>query len=207
MKILTGVLIFSGSWTNRPWKMVSTDESAEDLYPAVNDALRALNGRPATQEETPTSYRLRHDESSKMAVDYQPDQSALLTNRDGPSRLLNIGACLPRTLVALSGRKVVAEFDENGFAITADPDEEVFGVHFFGDGNICRIPEGAEHSICKMGTPECCIFLACGGSQGFTCEKHSSLGPLLLKRKFHGQIRASRVGSCEVVGREEREVA
>ena len=201
MQKLTGVLVFSGSWLNRPWTLIQPDGSKIDLYPLIDQALLALNGKPAEHKQGRESYSLMLDDSTEMIVEYKTDGVALLTKPKGFG-MSNIGAYLPGALTWLSGRKVEIEFSEKGFKIAADPTEQVFGVQFFGRGNSCRIPEGAEKSVCKVGTSDCCIFMA-AGSDGFTCEKFGSMGQHMLGRRFEGTMRASRVGNCVCTGREE----
>lgn len=201
MQHLTGVLVFSGNWLNRPWALIQDDGSKIDLYPLINKTLRKMNGKPAEQKEGRASYSITLSNSAEMVVKYETDDMAVLEKPDGLG-MSNIGAYLPSALTWLSGRKVTLDINNAGFIIAADPNEQVFGVKFFGRGNSCRIPEGAEKSVCKIGTSDCCIFAA-AGSDGFTCEKFGGIGATLLDRHFKGTMRASRVGNCALVGREE----
>ncbi len=201
MHKLTGVLVFSGSWLNRPWALIQPDGSKIDLYPLINEALLKMNGKPAEHKQDREFYSLMLVDSAEMVVKYETDGVALLEKPDGFG-MSNIGAYLPDALTWLSGRKVEVKFSDNGFKIAADPTEQVFGVQFFGRGNSCRIPEGAENSVCKVGTSDCCIFMV-AGSDGFTCEKFGSAGKHLLGRHFEGTMRAPRVGNCACTGREE----
>ena len=209
MQKLTGVLVFSGSWLNRPWALIQPDGSKVDLYPLIDQTLLALNGKLADHKQGRDSYSLMLDDAAEMVVEYKTDGVALLTKPQGFG-MSNIGAYLPGALTWLSGRKVEVEFSDKGFKIAADPTEQVFGVQFFGRGNSCRIPEGAEKSVCKVGTSDCCIFMAAGtgpgvprSGGGFTCEKFGSVGQHLLGRHFERSMRASRVGNCACTGREE----
>ncbi|QQG45964.1 MAG: hypothetical protein HYY55_03210 [Candidatus Niyogibacteria bacterium] len=202
MQKLAGILEFSGSWLNRPWALIQQDGSTIDLYPLIDEMLLKMNGKSAEHDQGRESYGLMLNDSAEMVVKYESDGVAVL-EKPGGFGMSNIGAYLPSALTWLSGRKVEIEFNDNGFKIAADPSEQVFGVKFFGRGNSCRIPEGVEDSICKVGTSDCCIFAA-AGSDGFTCEKFSgSTAEMLLNRHFKGTMRASRVGNCALVGREE----
>lgn len=201
MQTLTGMLVFSGSWLNRPWALVQPDGSKIDIYPFIDEMLLKMNGKPAEQKQDGRLYSLMLADSAEMVVDYKTDNVALLKNPEGFD-VSSIGYYIPHALTWLSGRKVEIEFSDKGFKIAADPNEQVFGVKFFGRGNSCRIPAGVERSVCKVGTPDCCIFMA-ASSDGFTCEKFGSLGPHLLSRHFERSMRASRVGNCACTGREE----
>lgn len=84
--------------------------------------------------------------------------------------------------------------------IGADSSEEVFGVYYVEPGNWCEVPAEAEHYICKVGESDCCIFLSLG-EHGFRCQKFGHLASGLLDLLAHGNIIASRIGNCEVIGR------
>lgn len=215
MQTLAGTLIYSGSWTQRPWLLKREGEDSIDLYPLIDQWFAQANGRPARQEHerAPNGYRLSLDASAELVLTYESDGAAMLVRPGGIEKALqekrsgttieNIGAYLPQALVALSGRQVIVTLDDTGLAIDADPAEQVYGVKFFGDGNDCRVPVGAERSVCKRGTPECCIFLA-AGPEGFVCQKFNRpVAEELLKRYAAGTMRAKRVGSCTLIGREE----
>lgn len=201
MQNLTGMLVFSGNWLNRPWALIQDDGSTVDLYPLINEALLKMNGKSAEQKEGRESYSITLSDSAEMVIKYESDGMAMLEKPDAFG-MSNIGAYLPSALTWLSGRKVTFDINNTGFIIAADPNEKVFGVEFFGRGNSCRIPEGAEKSVCKIGTPDCCIFMV-AGSDGFTCEKFGGMGAMLLDHHFKGTMNAPRVGNCALVGREE----
>ncbi|MEX0917753.1 MAG: hypothetical protein WDZ93_01200 [Candidatus Paceibacterota bacterium] len=201
MQKLTGVLIFSGSWIKRPWALIQPDGTQIDLYPLIDETLLKMNGKPAEHQMNSSSYSLTLVDSAEMFVRYESDKVAVL-DRPEDFGISNINAYLPTALTWLSGRNVQFEYSDSGFKIAADPTEEVFGVKFFSRGDSCRIPLGAERTVCKIGTSDCCIFMA-ASEAGLTCEKFGSAGQYLLDRHFEQSMRSSRIGSCACVGREE----
>lgn len=203
MQNVKGTLIYSGNWILRPWLLTQEDGSSIDIYPYIDEMLTARNGKPAKQMYVDSeTYRLAFDDTLDYVLDYESDGRALLRKSEGFG-IENLGSYLPMALTVFSGRVVEITIDETGLTIRADDGEKVFGVEYHKRGNSCRVPEGAEKTVCKIGTSDCCIFLA-GGPDGFACEKFSDrTSKLLLSRHFHGEMRATRVGNCRVIGREE----
>jgi hypothetical protein len=201
MNKLSWVLGFSGSWLHRPWALTQLNGSKIDLFPFIHKTLLKMDGKSAKYQQDSKSCSLMLDDSTDVVVDYKADGVVWLKKMEGFG-MSNIVVYLSEALTWLSGRRVEVDFSDKGFKITADSTEKVFGVKFLGRGNSCRIPEGAERSVCKIGTSDVCIFLV-AGSDGFTCEKFSSGGRHMLHRHFDGTTRASRVGNCACVGREE----
>ena len=120
----------------------------------------------------------------------------------------NVHVCLDEALGWLSGRLVEIEIEDGKqVKFSADASEEVFGVYFTGEGNSCKIPNGAVKAVCKIGQRDCCIFLS-AGADGFNCEKFNSpMVRMLLDRLAKGTMRASRIGNCALLGRKKREAA
>lgn len=205
MEKLEGVLIFSGAWANRPWSLTEENGREFDIFMVINMILQNANGKPVTQEYDNESYTLRLDESSEYTLRYKKDERAVLEGTD-KSGFSSVCGYMTLILTMLSGRKIKIELSDAGFKISATDSEEVHGVKYFGDGNSCRIEDGDEKAVCKIGTDDCCIFTACG-ADGFTCQKFSSWGSLFLSRHAEGTMKASRVGNCAVIGREEGTVA
>jgi hypothetical protein len=206
--MIEGRLLYMG-WFNPPWKLV-TDNGEIDLWPIIDKFLASLNGKRAKHDQKRDGYSLTADESSEFQFKYVPGKYVLLEKLKGFEmsnvHAYNVHAYLDETLIWLSGRLVKIEV-ENGKQIKfiADKSEEVLGVYFFSDGNSCEVPKGVEQTVCKIGQPDCCIFLVVGGD-GFSCEKFS--GPtarVLLDRLAKGNIRASRIGNCAILRRRERE--
>lgn len=191
---LRGRLIFSGSWLERPWALIQADGSTVDAYPSVDAMLKEIDGKPARHDFDYGSYFLMLDESSDDVVVYEPDKIAWL---EGTKKISasNIATYLEDVLARFSGRIVDFDFSERGLTVTADPAEDVFRVRWNGGSGSCVIPDGAEMTVCKVGTPEGCIFLV-GTGAGFECAKFGNLGRQLLGRRSAGKMRSTRVGSC-----------
>ncbi|MEK7514571.1 MAG: hypothetical protein AAB587_02005 [Patescibacteria group bacterium] len=200
MKILKGRIVYSGVWLSRPWDLTQDSGATIDIYPFIDEVLWKLKGKLVSQRSNGESYTLHADSKSKYRLLYEPDKLARLKLEGGIGGS-NVCAYLPEILTWLSGRKVRIEIHDTGFKIMADESEKVFGVKFFGRGNMARVPQGAEVAVCKIGQSNCCIFLM-SQADGFTCAKFSSLAQGLLHRHSNGTIRASYVGSCAIVGRE-----
>ena len=203
MKIFKGRLVYSGSWVNRPWALTQDHGLVIDIYTFIDEVLWKLNGKFVSKHTNGEFYSLRSDSKSKLRLQYEPDKLALL-KKDDKSASSNIGSYLPEILTWLSGRSVRIEVSDTGFKIMANQSEKVFGVKFFGDGNMARVPLGAEVNVCKISQPDCCIFLT-AQADGFACAKFSSLAQGLLVRHFKGTIRASRVGRCAIIGQEKKD--
>lgn len=197
---ITGRLLYTG-WLNRPWRLVPPKGDDIDLFPLVDTALTKWNGQAANHDQTRDSYALFLDGESEFDIKYTTDGNAGLWKRNGFG-FSNIIAYFDCALVWLSGRMVVIEIDDDRIHLAADPAEEVFGLHFT-HSNSCAVPDGAERTVCKISTDDTCIFLCCG-ADGFSCEKFSgSTARLLLDRHHKGEMNASRIGSCALLGRED----
>lgn len=202
MQKLKGKLQYMG-WFNLPWKLV-TDNGEIDLWPVIDNFLTSLSGKRAKHDRECDGYTLAADENSEFQFKYIPGECVLLEKPEGFG-MSNVHAYLDHALVWFSGRMVEIEVEDGKqVKFTVDKLEKVFGVYFVGDGNSCEVPGGAEQTVCKIGQHDCCIFLSVG-ADGFHCEKFS--GPtarMLLDRLAKGNIRASRIGSCAILGRKER---
>ena len=198
MQKLKGRLYYMG-WL-LPWKLVTNDGEI-DLWPVIDKFLASLNGKRADHEQTRDGYTLSADEASDFKLTYTPGECAFLEKSEGFG-LSNVNAYLSSALVGLSGRLVEIEIEDGKqIKLTADKSEEVYGVYFADRGNSCELPSGVEQTVCKIGQPDCCIFLV-AGDDDFYCEKFS--GPtarMLLDRLAKGTIRASRIGNCALIGR------
>lgn len=171
---LKGRLMYLG-WS-RPWKL-TTDEGEIDLWPTVEGLFVSLCCESARQELTTNSYELLADESSEFKFEYVPGKYPLLKGGEGWT---NIQTILDKALIFLSGRLVEIEIEYGEkLKIAADPSENVFGV-YFSDNNSCKVPKGAEQTICKIERPDCCIFLSFIlsrdrlGDNVYCCEKFNS---------------------------------
>lgn len=204
MQKIRGRLHYLG-WFNLPWKVL-TSKGEIDLWPLVDKFLVSLNSKNAEHEIKHDGYVLKKDRKSVFQFKYVPGESVILEKIAGFG-MSNVHAHFDNALVWLSGRLVeIKIMDGREIKITADKSEKVFGVYFY-DGNSCKVPDGAEKTVCKIGGPDCCAFLALDRN-GFSCEKFS--GPtarIILNRLAKGQMNATRIGNCEVLGRKEMPTA
>lgn len=203
MQKFKGRLLYMG-WFNLPWKLVM-DEGEIDLWPIMDKFLTSLNGKRGNHEQARDGYTLSADESSEFQFKYVPGEYVLLEKPEG-FEMFNVHAYLDTALGWLSGRLVEIEIEDGEqMKFTADASEEVFGVYFVGNGNSCEVPRGVEKTICKAWQHDCCIFLSMD-ARGFSCEKFNSpMARMLLDRLAKGNIRASRIGNCALLGRKEYE--
>jgi len=202
MQKFKGRLLYTG-WFNLPWRLVMNDGEEIDILPVINDSLISLNGKRVSYQKTLDSYTLFADVASEFQFKYTPEEYAILLEKKSNGLFINVKAYLDNVLVWLSGRLVEIEIEEDKqIKFFADASEQVFGV-YFTDNNSCKVPNGAENTICKAGQPDCCIFLS-ASSGGFHCEKfNSSIARALLDRLANGNINASRIGNCAILGRKE----
>ena len=207
MQKLNGKLLYMG-WFNLPWKLV-TDDGEIDLWPVIDKFLTSLNGKRANHKRERDGYMLAANDASEFAFKYIPGKYVLLEKPEGFG-MSNVHAYLDEALGWLSGRMVDIEIEDGKqIKFAADKSEEVYGVYFVGDGNSCEVPSGIEQTVCKIGQRDCCIFLSLSaGAGGFSCEKFNGpMARILLDRLAKGNMRASRIGNCALIGRREREVA
>lgn len=203
MTELKGRFFYTG-WLNRPWRLV--DEEAKehkeiDLHPLIADALIKWDGQRMSHENSHNGYSLWLDPKSEYNLVNGEDDFVIL---DKPAQFgfSNVVAYMETGFHFANGRLVIVTIDDDGFQIEADPAEEVLGLYFTHD-NSCDVPAAAEHSVCKAGTRDCCIFLTMGPS-GFQCEKFSSgTARHLLDRYAKGEMNATRIGNCKLLGRAE----
>ena len=198
MRKIKGRLLYKG-WFNRPWVLVSGGKET-DLWPVVEKFFTKLNGKNAWFEYAPTGYSLFAEANSDYRFDYESDVRVTL-QKIGSFGLTNVYWYLDNVLTGLSGRLVEVSIAGKKLSIVADRTEKVPGL-YYTDGNSCRVPEGMEQTVCKIGQPDCCVFLVMGGS-GYFCEKFGSNAGLLLDRLAKGTIGAQRIGNCAVIGRKD----
>ena len=209
MQKLKGRLLFMG-WFNRPWKLVTDAGEEIDLYPIFHNFLLSINNKRVSQKEEREGYTLCADEKSVYKFEYYPEEEPVLILKHATDKwggVSNIGFYLEHTLSWLSGRKVEIEI-EDGKSINyfADKTEEVLGLYFV-HGNTCKVPEGVEKTVCKVNQKDCCIFLTMS-PDGFECEKfYDHLARQLLDRLAKGQMRATRIGNCAILGRKEQKTS
>ena len=201
MERFKGKLLFMG-WFNLPWTLL-TDNGKIDLWPIVEQFFISINGKRAEHSQTLDCYFLFTDKNSELQFQYSPDKYIVLEKLEGIG-MSNIHAYLEKNLIWLSGRKIKVNIAKGKqIAFSADKDETVYGVYFSGNGNSCKIPNDVEQKICKIGQPDCCVFLSFG-TTGFHCEKFNGpIARMLLERLAKRTIRASRIGNCAILGRKE----
>jgi hypothetical protein len=198
MKILKGKLKFISLF-----EPIMLDEI--DLREYYFKLFEKLNGEKSKMDYSMNSIEISADENSDKVIKYENDKNdilILLNNADGSFGMSNIGAYLPDILQRLNGMKVIASITDNSIKITNDPKEKVFGIYYTRN-NCCKIPNDKINTVCKIGQEDCCIFI-CAGSDGFECLKFDSPSArMLLDRYSKKDMRASRIGNCKILGRNE----
>ncbi|MBU6370798.1 MAG: hypothetical protein KGH93_03070 [Patescibacteria group bacterium] len=200
---LNGRLEFLGLLTGCA---VSTEKGKTDLMAEIESLLARLNGKQVSQEfKDGRGYKIFSDDTTDEKLKHESVPEYRLALLVGPTGGVNIYAYLELSLMALNGRSVNAEITDTSFEIAGDPSEKVHGVHFT-DGNSCAVSEETRESVCKMGKPGCCIFLAYS-PEGFACQKFNSpIARVILERHAEGRMRASRIGNCAILGRKEKAI-
>lgn len=127
----------------------------------------------------------------------------ILVNKDGFG-FCNLGLFASLAMQRLNGRRVSVLLDDHSIQISADPEEDVPEVRFGKErGNFGAIPEDELAARCRPGKEDCCAFLV-AGADGFSCAKFSgSVARTVLGRLADRTMRATRIGSCKLMGREE----
>lgn len=205
MELLKGKLEYLG-WLNRPWKLFNTKgiRGVTDLWPFFEEIFHALNGKEAVFDYTAKGFGLKAKASAETVLKYSPGESLTLEKKVGFG-ISNMVAYIEMALMILNGRSVIVRADakKGVIKLDADPKEKVFGL-YFTDGNSCRVPEGKENSVCKVGQADACVFSSFTAGVGFTCEKFAShTARLLLDRVDKDTIRARRIGNCALLGSKE----
>ena len=199
-EVTHGTLLFTG-WPHKPWRLSRPNGSMVDLFPPIHEKLLGFAGKRVSHDREKDNYSVRLDPSSDFELFYEEGTNPVIAAENGS--FSNLGVYLESSLMWLTGRQVIFAIDDEGFDIRADPSEDVPLVKFFGTGNSCRVLKENAKPICKIGEPDCCIFLTAGGN-GFSCEKFNDpLARMLLTRHVEGTMRASRLGNCGINGREE----
>lgn len=198
---LKGRLHYLG-WSKKPWKLVTDNSRELDLWPHVEGVLKSLNGKRAGHKKDRESYILKADETLDFRLEYKPGEAPLLIKEQGFGGF-NVCISLDRALVWLSGRLVEIEFGDGYFNIHANPSERILGVYFTGRGNSCKIPVGAENTVCKIRQgKEACIFPSFSAG-GWFCEKFSGPMASLLLDRIANRRDVRRIGNCTVLGRKD----
>ncbi|MDD4922620.1 MAG: hypothetical protein PHS30_09125 [Bacteroidales bacterium] len=162
-----------------------------------------LNGVKASMKQTMNCIEIYADDESENHLKFERDHGnkslLILLTKEPAWGFSNLAAFIPDMLQRLNGMQVIVTLTEHSIKIENDPGEKVFELKYT-DGNSCRISDDKVMEICKPGTEDCCIFLTMG--RGWSCEKfNSSMARLLLQRHAEGTMRASRIGNCKIVGR------
>ncbi len=180
------------------------DDGEIDLREHYFKLFERLNGIKSKMSYGMNNIEICSDEDSDSVIQYENDDNGILIllNKVDKFGMSNVGAYLPGILQSLNGRHVIVSIKENGISIANDPEENVLEL-YYTNSNCCKIPEGEEQKTCKIGTIDCCIF-CCAGADGFECLKFNSPSArMLLDRYSKKEMRASRIGNCAIVGRNE----
>lgn len=200
MKTLKGELQFISLW--HPIKLTS-DTGVLDLRETCWKVFTALNGCPATMENTMNSIEIHEDLESKRKMEFEmKGDGILIALTEGHIGFTNVSAYLTDMLERLNSMEVIITVGEKSIKFEHDTDQSVHELNYT-DGNSCKLTDDEIHNICKIGQgKDCCIFMS-AGSKGFMCEKFGFFGRTLLDRYSKGDMNAGRVGNCKIVGRKE----
>ncbi len=200
-QILTGRLEFLR--TDKPIKLISGSKEI-DLWNLYGMLFMRLNGKKVSLDYGMNYITIKHDEESEFLMSYENDGngiSAMLTKIEGFG-FSNLMAYLPDMFQRLNGRNVIVSIDDNEINITNDPSEIVFGL-YYTNSNSCHISDDAVKKVCKIGTKDACIFCTVGVN-GFECQKFDSyMARQILYKHSEGEMNASRIGDCSILGRKE----
>jgi hypothetical protein len=199
MIVIEGRLEYLG-W-RRPWN-IETRGNKIDLSVEFWKVASALKDTPSAMEYQRDLIGIAADPASPFNLEYNVEgEGVIISRREGFGFSSVVYHC-ESIFCALNGREVIVAIEEAGFKVFANPQEVVPSVKFYGDGNMSRIRPGDERAVCGVATGDACIFLT-ASAKGFECAKFSSFARHLLDRKAEGTIRATRIGNCRNVGREE----
>lgn len=196
---LKGKLEFISLWN--PIKLF-TQEGEIDLREHFFGVFEKLNGKPVGFEWG-NIFEIKSEPTEEYKLVYKNDGQSIgisvETDSGGASYL---DAYLPMSLQDLNARSVIVNVTDEGFKITYDPTEEVFGT-YYTDGNSCKVDNETAKKVCKITTSDTCIFCTFS-TDGFYCQKFDSYSARqLLIRYGRGQMNATRIGNCAILGRKE----
>lgn len=199
MKTLKGKLEFISFW--HPIKLITNDGEL-DLRTEYFRVFTNLNGKKTSMKEGMNDITIYADENSEYQMEFEKNDTIfMMLDKINGLGWSNINAYLPDMLQRLNSMQVIVEIDDAHIGICHDENEKVFELKYTGDGNSCKIPDDKVKEICKIGETDCCIFCAVG-RDGFSCEKFNSyMSRILLDRHSKGEMRASRIGNCKIIGR------
>ena len=183
------------------------DKVEIDLYPMLEELFKKLHGQNGEMlwpyEENLDGFVLRKNDDVNESIDF------VMTKEGGHFMLggKNLGYYIPAFLQDINARKVTIEISEDSFCIEADPTEIVLGL-YYTCSNACAIPEEEVHKVCKPGTSDTCIFLQASPAESsgicWECLKFDSYqARQLLARYAEGDMNATRIGNCQILGRKE----
>jgi len=177
-----------------------TNDGEIDLRKQYFKLFKKLNDVKSKMDCTMNSIEICADENSDKVVKYENNKDGiliLLNNADGSFGMSNIGAYLPAMLQTLNGMNIIMTINDMGIKITNDPEEKVFELYYTRN-NCCKIPDDKVKTICKIGEKDCCIFCS------VSCLKFDNPSArMLLERYSKKDMRASRIGNCKIIGRNE----
>ncbi len=202
--IITGAKTIKGRLTFFDLDTIGiiTEDGVSDFNLAglLKDFLSRNNGTSAVFKYNQDGFILKTDETSKMLLVWRENRQTTLEKEDSLS-MTNFSAYASGVFESLNARLVTVELTPASFKISFDPVEDVPGVYYGGEGNLCPIRKKDVENICGLGTGlNTCIFLI-GGTRGFECCKFSSMARDVLVRLKKGKMVAQRIGNCRILGR------
>lgn len=182
------------------WTLTHSNGTVTDIRDPIMTIIDFLNGEKAEFNYTKDSLKIERDIQSKSTLSINKHGVVIVNFFNGFS---NVTSYISRLLENFNSRYVTFSASSDFFELTVDPNEDVNAVSHT-NGNSCKIDDGKEDTVCKIGTTDCCIFLTVS-KDGFFCEKFSSIGTLMLDRYAEGMLNATRIGNCKIVRKQPAE--
>lgn len=201
-KILKGELEFISLF--KPIKLYVFKGEIEwlDLWPSFHKVFEYLDDRRATMVTEMNTFSLKHDPESEYKIKYRNNGKYMSITSNSATGMSNTAVYMSNQLERLNGRKIIATITESSILLEPDPEHKVPEI-YYTHNNSCALEAEHVKTVCKPGTLDTCIFLTLG-DQGFMCEKfNSSMAGTLLRRFSEGNMKASRIGHCDIAGRKD----
>jgi hypothetical protein len=200
MEILNGKLEFISLW--HPIKLTDNKDDI-DLREYCWKVFNTLNGCPAILNIGMNEIEICEDLKSSRHLEFKMNDDGILILLTEKIGFTNIVAYLSDILQRLNGMHIIVTINEKGIKFEHDIEENVFKLNYT-HSNSCKLTDNDINQICKIGETDCCIFLSIT-TDGFMCEKFGSLSSVLLNKYATGNMRANRIGNCQIIGRIEQD--
>jgi hypothetical protein len=185
---------------------ILTNDGTLDLRNDIFNVFTNLNDKPTTMNDGRNYIEIVANQNSEYHMEFKKDDAKdtilMILSKKPDFGFSNLGAYLPNKLQNLNGMQIIVTITDESIKIENDPAEQVYEL-YYTDNNSCHIPDDKVKEICKIGEEDCCIFCTVSG-KGFECQKFDSFtSRMLLDRYSKGNMNATRIGNCKIVGRKE----